>query len=81
MPSTSANPSRAALPVSPEVATKITTLCFSPVLAIALVRTWGKSCKAISLKAEVGPCHNSKTEVLAFTLTRGAGSPPNFSGA
>lgn len=35
---TLAKPSNAALPVSPEVATKITTLLLSPVLAIAFVK-------------------------------------------
>ena len=61
-PGASANPARAALPVSPEVA--VTIMIFSsPVPSFEPVRAMrrGSIWRATSLKALVGPCHSSST--------------------
>ena len=58
--STSRKPSRAAFPVSPEVATRMQTVFFSSFFTSEADRRWGSICRAISLKAQVGPCHSSR---------------------
>jgi len=72
VPGTSLNPSRAAFPVSPEVATSITISAFSPVLAAARGKNLGRACRAISLKALVGPCQSSSTYVPLYNSLTGA---------
>ena len=78
---TSAKPSIAALPVSPEVATRMHTVLDSPVLRRAAESSWGSICRAMSLKALVGPCHSSRQWVAPSTVRTGAtASVSNFSG-
>ena len=67
--STSLKPSSAALPVSPDVATRImkswsilpSSCCFSTLAE----KKRGRHCSAMSLNALVGPCHSSSTCVSA----------------
>ena len=54
---TSLKPSSAALPVSPLVALKMTMSLSSFELEVNI---YGKSCKATSLNAEVGPWNSSR---------------------
>ena len=49
----------AALPVSPDVATRITTFLSTPSFLIEVVSRYGSIWRAISLNAQVGPCHSS----------------------
>ena len=78
---TSAKPSMAAFPVSPEVATRMQTVLSSPVLPKAAERSWGSIWSAMSLKAEVGPCHSSRQWVWPSRLWTGAtASVSNLSG-
>ena len=73
VPGTSWKPSSAALPVSPEVAVRMTTSPFMPsALAAAPIR-WGSTDSATSLKAEVGPWYSSST-YLSATGVRGVRS-------
>jgi hypothetical protein len=55
VPGTSRKPSRAALPVSPEVATRMQTRFVSPHFVREETSRRGIICSAISLKAQVGP--------------------------
>ena len=75
---TSRKPSRAALPVSPEVATRMQELPVELPLGPQLGhRGWpGRSaagtCSAMSLKAQVvGPCHSSSTWVFSERVVTG----------
>ena len=60
-PSTSWKPSRAALPVSPEVAVRMRMSFSMPLTVFAAVSSWGSMDRATSLKAEVGPRNSSST--------------------
>ena len=60
VPDTSWKPSSAALPVSPEVAVRITTSPAPSCLAAALTSR-GSTDRATSLKALVGPWYSSST--------------------
>ena len=64
----SLKPSRAPLPVSPEVATRMQAVLCSSVLTREAVSRWGSICSAISLKAQVGPCHSSRQWVFSSTV-------------
>ena len=84
VPGTSAKPARAAFPVSPEVATRMTVSLSGAVFDTETVKKYGNICRAISLNAQVGPCHSSKIcflPMLSVKLISLTGSPPNFSGA
>ena len=74
-PSASLNPSNAALPVSPEVATRMRkswSSCPRSRSAPALAeKNRGRHCRAMSLNALVGPCHSSSTWVCASSDVRG----------
>ena len=72
---TSAKPSMAALPVSPEVATRMQTVLSSPVLRRAAESSWGSIWSAMSLKALVGPCHSSRQWVVSSRVRTGATAP------
>ena len=63
---------RGALPVSPEVATRMHAVLSSPVFFRLAESSWGSICRAMSLKALVGPCHSSRHQVLPPTRRRGA---------
>ena len=69
---TSAKPSMAALPVSPEVATRMQTVLPSPVFFSAAESSWGSIWRAMSLKALVGPCQSSRQYVVSSTVRTGA---------
>ena len=56
---TSAKPAKAALPVSPEVATSITVFFPPDTFEAEVVSKKGSICNAKSLKAHVGPCQSS----------------------
>jgi hypothetical protein len=71
-PGTSAKPSSAALPVSPLVATRMQTFRSSPHFFSDAVRKCGRICRAMSLNAQVGPCHSSRKAVLLSVKRRGA---------
>ncbi len=60
VPGTSAKPSRAALPVSPLVATSMHTPRDTPCFFSDAVSRCGSICSAMSLKALVGPCQSSR---------------------
>ena len=64
----------AALPVSPEVATRIQAVRRSAVLSSAAVSRWGSICSAISLNAQVGPCQSSRAYVPSRISRTGATS-------
>ena len=68
-PSTFLNPSSAALPVSPEVATRMQkswSIAPSSLSFAALAeKKRGRHCSAISLNALVGPCQSSRTWVFS----------------
>ena len=70
-PSTSRKPSSAALPVSPEVATRMrkswSSLPCSRSWAALAEKNRGRHCSAMSLNALVGPCHSSSTWVSAVS--------------
>ena len=75
VPGTSAKPSRAALPVSPDVATRIMNSwssfpCSRSCLALA-EKNLGRHCSAMSLNALVGPCQSSSTWVVALSVVMG----------
>ena len=71
----------AALPVSPEVATKMQAVFSSPRLRRAAERSWGSICNAMSLKAEVGPCQSSRQWVASSSFRTGAtAGVSNFAG-
>lgn len=72
VPGTSANPSSAALPVSPEVATRIQAVRFSPIFFSEAVSRWGSIWSAMSLNAQVGPCHSSRICLPSPRFTTGA---------
>ena len=59
VPATSRKPSSAALPVSPEVAVRIHIFLSGITLAAETAINRGRSWRAMSLKAQVGPCHSS----------------------
>ena len=84
VPGTSLKPSRAALPVSPEVAVRMTASFPPPAFCRAVVRKWGKICRAMSLKAQVGPCQSSSSSFSSLLPDKGTSftgqGPPNFSG-
>ena len=75
---TLAKPSIAAFPVSPEVATRMQTVLSSPVFRSAAESSWGSICRAMSLKAEVGPCHSSRQCVFPSTFRKGAASGVSY---
>ena len=78
---TSAKPSIAALPVSPEVATRMQAVLSSPVFFRAAESSCGSICSAMSLKALVGPCQSSRQWVASSRVRTGAtASVSNFSG-
>ena len=60
VPGTSANPARAALPVSPDVAVRMTISFFTPFFFADVVRSYGRSESAISLNAIVDPWKSSR---------------------
>ena len=60
VPSTSAKPAKAAFPVSPDVAVKITISFFTLFFFAEVVNKCGKIESAISLNAIVAPWNNSK---------------------
>ena len=60
VPGTSANPAMAALPVSPDVAVKMTILLSTPCFLADVVSKYGKIERAISLKAIVEPWKSSR---------------------
>ena len=60
MPGTSANPARAAFPVSPLVAVRITISFFALFFFAAVVMRYGRIESAISLKAIVAPWYSSR---------------------
>ena len=74
-PSASRKPSSAALPVSPDVATRImkswSSLPCSRSCAALAEKNFGRHCSAMSLNALVGPCHSSSTWVLAVSEVMG----------
>ena len=72
-PGTSRKPTRAALPVSPEVAVRIMMSSATPFSRLAAVSSWGSMDSATSLNAEVGP-RNSSSTVLSPTETLGVKS-------
>ena len=55
----------AALPVSPEVAVRMTTSPFMPSALAAATMRRGRTLRATSLKAEVGPRYSSSTYLSA----------------
>ena len=62
VPGTSLKPSKAAFPVSPEVAVKINTSFVSFSASFAATNKYGNKDNAISLKACVRPWNNSNTD-------------------
>ncbi len=70
-PGTSAKPTMAAFPVSPDVAVKMTILFSKPCFLAAVVIKYGKIDKAMSLKAIVEPWKSSKL-YWPSSFTRGA---------
>ena len=60
VPGTSWKPAIAALPVSPEVAVRITIFLSSPFFFAAVVMRYGRMESAISLKAIVDPWNSSR---------------------
>ena len=73
VPGTSWKPSMAALPVSPEVAVRMTTSPFMPSALAAATMSRGSTLSATSLKALVGPWYSSST-YLSATGVRGVRS-------
>ena len=75
-PSTPLKPSRAALPVSPEVATRMQNSWSSSPRSRSsralAEKNCGRHCSAMSLKALVGPCQSSSTWVPSPSDTIGA---------
>ena len=74
-PSTPLKPSRAALPVSPEVATRImnswSNVPSARCWAALAEKKWGRHWSAMSLKALVGPCHSSRMWVSSSSEVMG----------
>ena len=69
------------MPVSPEVATRMHTVFSSSSFRREAVSRWGSICRAMSLKAQVGPCHSSRQKVLESKARTGAtAGVSNFSG-
>ena len=72
VPGTSRKPSSAALPVSPLVATRMLATRSSPFFFREAVSSRGMICSAMSLKALVGPCQSSSTQVSGSRAVTGA---------
>ena len=68
IPSMSLKPSKAAFPVSPEVAAKIKIFLFSFCFSLLNKSKYGNKDKAKSLKASVLPWNNSPKLTLSFNL-------------
>ena len=82
VPGRSLKPSRAALPVSPEVAVRMQIFLLMPVFLTEAVMRCGSICRATSLNAHVGPCQSSRIYSLslyALSCTSGIGFSPHFS--
>ena len=78
VPGTSAKPARAAFPVSPDVAVRITISFVMLFFFAAVVRRYGRIESAISLNAMVEPWNNSSA-YASPTLTSGTiSSVSNF---
>ena len=60
----------AAMPVSPDVATSMTAVFPSAVFLSERVKRCGRICSAMSLNAQVGPCHSSKICLFSPCLSR-----------
>ena len=71
VPGTSAKPAIAALPVSPDVAVKITILLSTPCFLADVVKRYGKIDNAMSLNAIVDPWKSSRL-YWSPNLTSGA---------